>query len=192
MQAQIQEATVMKSVANLGGLPGSIPVCADDIVEMHAARLLLLLSHCGFSNRIVGLTKLAKLDFFVRYPHFFFRIAKHLGKSVPVGAEHVESAMVRHHYGPWDKRYYQVLAYLEARQLISVRKKNQAFEFELTANGAEVAAMLSSQSINFEFIKQMVSVRKTLGRKDGSALKKLIYEVFDDEIKRRKLGELIV
>jgi hypothetical protein len=151
----------------------------------------MLLAHCGFSNRILGLTKLAKLDFFVRYPKFFERIAEYLGKPSESATVQTESAMVRHHYGPWDKRYYQVLAYLEARGLISVLKSNHTFEFQLTPLGVETVAALSKQSINLDLIAQMKVVRKLLGRKNGSALKSLIYKVFDTEIRARKLGEAI-
>jgi hypothetical protein len=55
----------------MGNAPVSLPLSADNIVEFHAARILLLISLCGTSNRIDGLTKMAKLDFFVRYPNFF-------------------------------------------------------------------------------------------------------------------------
>ncbi len=61
----------MKSLNRIGQCPVSLPLSADDILEFHAARLLLLLSVCGVSGRIDGLTKMAKLDFFARYPAFF-------------------------------------------------------------------------------------------------------------------------
>lgn len=82
-------------------------LAADDIVEFHAARLLLLLSVCGVSGRIDGLTKMAKLDFFARYPHFFEVARAAAGPLHALDApsrtesdEAVEAAMVRHHYGP--------------------------------------------------------------------------------------------
>lgn len=64
---------------------------------------------CGVGGgRIDGLTKLAKLDFFARYPDFFLaarRAIEDKGASEPSApsssSEAVESAMVRHHYGPW-------------------------------------------------------------------------------------------
>ena len=61
----------MKSINHIGFAPVSLPLSADNIVEFHAARILLLISVCGTGNRIDGLTKMAKLDFFVRYPDFF-------------------------------------------------------------------------------------------------------------------------
>ena len=64
----------MKSLNRLGARSVSLPLSADDIVEFHAARLLLLLSVCGVAGRIDGLTKMAKLDFFARYPDFFLKL----------------------------------------------------------------------------------------------------------------------
>jgi hypothetical protein len=61
----------MKSIKHLAAHPVSLPLAADDILEFHAARLLLLLEVCGTAGRIDGLTKMAKLDFFNRYPDFF-------------------------------------------------------------------------------------------------------------------------
>src|SRR5262245_4758061 len=111
----------MRSLSRVGLRSVSLPLAADDIVEFHAARLLLLMGICGWNGRIDGLTKLAKLDFFARYPDFFdaarLAMADQDGnRSDQAGAsDAVESAMVRHHYGPWDKRYYQVLAHLEGK-----------------------------------------------------------------------------
>ena len=61
----------MRSLNRVGMVPASLPLSADDIVEFHAARLMLLMHVCGVSGRIDGLTKMAKLDFFARYPDFF-------------------------------------------------------------------------------------------------------------------------
>jgi len=181
----------LKSALALSKYPISLPLAADDIVELHAARLLLLLLHCGTKNRIDGLTKLAKLDFFVRYPSFFHRIAKQLGRSLSAHNEQVESMMVRHHYGPWDKRYYQVLAFLESRGLLAVEKHGNAFHFVLTALGDIKANVLSDQAPFELIVLQMKAVKKLLGRKIGTQLKNLVYTVFDTEIKQRKFGEFI-
>ena len=48
----------MRSLNRVGTLPMSLPLAADDIVEFHAARLLLLMHVCGVKGRIDGLTKL--------------------------------------------------------------------------------------------------------------------------------------
>lgn len=181
----------MKSVRALGRISRSLPLSADDITELHAARLLLLFHHCGFGEKIDGLTKLAKLDFFVRYPSFFERASKHLGKAIATANEQTESPMVRHHYGPWDKRYYQVLAFLESRGLITVKKHGNAYEFALSALGKEKSDLLSKSKPFSPLVEQMKEVRKLLGRKNGNQLKNIVYEIFDEEVTQRKLGELI-
>lgn len=181
----------MKSVRALGRSPRSLPLSADDITELHAARLLLLFHHCGSGENIEGLTKLAKLDFFVRYPSFFERAARHLGKDITASIDQNESPMVRHHYGPWDKRYYQVLAFLEARGLITVQRAGSTYVFNLTDLGQEKSTILSKSKPFLSLIEQMKSVKKLLGRKNGTQLKNIVYEIFDEEVKQRKLGELI-
>lgn len=55
----------MKSYSKMGGYPESLAMPADEVLELHAARLLLLIKLCGVKGeKISGLTKLAKLDFF--------------------------------------------------------------------------------------------------------------------------------
>lgn len=181
----------MKSIRALGRAAMSLPLAADDIVELHAGRLLLLFHHCGSGGKVAGLTKLAKIDFFVRYPGFFERVAKHLHKPMTPASDETESAMVRHHYGPWDKRYYQVLAFLEARRLITVEKHGNTYNFILTALGQEKAKSLSKTEPFASLVRQMKDVKKVLGRMTGTQLMNLVYEVFDAEVRRRKRGEVI-
>lgn len=181
----------MRSFGSAGRVPTALPLAADDITELHAARLLLLLKYCGQEGTIDGLTKLAKLDFFVRYPEFFNQVAAHLNKKARSPSEEIESLMVRHHYGPWDKRYYQVLAFLEARSLIRVEKRGAAYEFILTQLGDARAETISQSEAFAMIVQQMEAVRKVLGRKPGTVLKNLIYKVFDAEVRDKKLGEII-
>ena len=181
----------MKSLRNLASQPAAVPLAADDILEFHAARLLLLFRLCGTKDRIDGLTKMAKLDFFVRYPEFFDRVSAHIRKEDVRLPKGVESSMVRHHYGPWDKRYYHVLAYLEGKGLISVGKRGGAFQFELTDLGKQTANTLKDRDAFKGLVTQMKAVKQELGNKTGSVLKKLIYQVFDPAVAAPALGEVI-
>jgi len=184
------------SSISLGRYPAARPLNADQITEYHAARLLLLLRLCGTKGRtITGLTKLAKLDFFVRYPAFFNRAAAHLdesGSSI-VHSDTVvnDSPMIRHRYGPWDPRYYQVLAYLEGRELLNVDKHDKAFVFSLTDKGHELAAKLAGESSFRELVEQMKKVKSIFGDKNGDWLKRLIYRVFEDEVAKLVRGQVI-
>ncbi|HAL72733.1 MAG TPA: hypothetical protein DCP71_13285 [Verrucomicrobiales bacterium] len=181
----------MKSFNQLAQRPSAVPVSAEDISEMHAGRLLLLLRLCGTSNRIEGLTKLAKLDFFVRYPAFLKRAAETLNKEVTTSSTNVESAMVRHHYGPWDKRYYALLPFLESRELITVVKVGATYDFSLTPQGEEIANRMAKHSAFSGLVDHMKDVKKLFGGWKGARLKTFIYQLFKDEVTNRELGETI-
>jgi hypothetical protein len=188
----------MKSVKRLGTYSVSLPLLADDVVEFHAARLLLLFNYCGVSGRIDGLTKMAKLDFFARYPDFFavarraaIPEAKDKHEISELSDAAVEAAMVRHHYGPWDKRYYHVLAHLEAKQLITVTKHGNLYRLCLTDEGRERAKSVADRASFAPLIERMREIKKVFGNKSGSTLKKLIYRLFDEEVGRRPMGEVI-
>lgn len=187
----------MKSLANMRNHPAGRPLLADDILELHAARLLLLVLLCGTKvqgtkrARIDGLTKMAKLDFLVRYPDFFKKLAKHLGQHAAPTLRSVESGMVRYRYGPWDERYYHVLAYLESRELLKVIKDKATFKFELTDKGAEIARNLERKDSFASVSEHMRQVKRLVGGMGGTKLKDLIYAVFGKEIADRKIGEAI-
>ncbi|MFC1836264.1 hypothetical protein ACFL2Q_16350 [Thermodesulfobacteriota bacterium] len=188
----------MKSFNRIGDSPVGLPLLADDVVEFHAARLVLLLAMCGTSGRIDGLTKMAKLDFFVRYPDFFesARAAStskgHTAATVGGKSdEAVESAMVRHHYGPWDKRYYHILAYLESKQLITVTKERNSYRLALTDLGLGRSKELANTASFIPLVERMREVKKTFGRRSGNSLKDLIYSLFETEVNQRQLGEVI-
>jgi len=181
----------MKSISNLASEPAGLPLVADDVVEFHAARMLLLILHCGTSKRIDGLTKMAKLDFFVRYPQFFDVIRKRLGEKGTVSESGIESSMVRYHYGPWDKRYYHILPLLESKGLLTTTKVGNQFRFQLTDLGVQVGKRLSESPEFDPIVAHMKAVKESLGQRSGNTLKKLIYQVFEDEVAARAMGETI-
>jgi hypothetical protein len=189
----------MKSLNRIGVFPASVPLAADDVVEFHVARLLLLLRLCGTAGHIDGLTKLAKLDFFVRYPDFFAFAKAAVDTKGPnqqvrppiPPSDAVESAMIRHHYGPWDKRYYHVLAHLEAKGLVHVTKHGKAYRLTLTDLGQQRAKTLEERPSFAPLVVRMREVKKAFGNRTGTALKNLVYQLFNDEVASRSLGQVI-
>lgn len=182
----------MKSIRNLRGFPAGTALLAEDLLEFHAARLLLLHRVCGVKNRIDGLTKLAKLDFFVRYPAFYAAACAAVGVSAPPVRDGIEAPMVRHHYGPWDKRYYHILGFLEGTGLLTVQvQPNGAYRFTLTQDGVAKAESLRGSAAFTPLVDQMAHLKRVFGAKSGDTLKRFIYEQFDREVARRLLGEVI-
>ena len=184
----------MRSTRNLRSIPAGQSVLADDLLEFHAARLLLLVRLCGTANRIDGLTKLAKLDFFVRYPSFFAEAcdALHLAPP-PRTMTFVEAPMVRHHYGPWDKRYYHVLAFLEGVGLVSVTPAHgtTGYTFTLTEAGVARANDLVGSPAFEPVVVQMRAVKRAFGARSGDSIKRFIYGQFEQQVARRRMGETI-
>ena len=180
----------MRRLREFADAPISRPLAAEEVLELHAARLLLLFQHCGANGRMDGLTKMAKLDFFVRYPAFFAVAAAAEGQEVAPKASE-ESSMVRYHYGPWDKRYYHLLAYLEALGLLSVERRGNSFRMQLTLRGTEVANELGGAPAFQRLVSHMREVKQVLGGKSGTRLKNLVYELFAKEVRGRALGEVI-
>jgi hypothetical protein len=184
----------MESLKTIGNLSIGRTLTADDMIEFHASRLLLLVMLCGVHTRsegtyrIEGLTKLAKLDFFVRYPAFFQRAAAHLNAKIKADDTPPESKMIRFHYGPWDKRYYQVIPYLEARGLLEVTKVGNAYNFSLTPRGTDIGKTLAKTPSFDSLSKRMNDVKRVLGNKTGTALKDLVYQLFEEEVADKKLN----
>ncbi|WP_046246702.1 hypothetical protein [Hymenobacter terrenus] len=184
----------MQSLKTISQLSIGRTLTADDMIEFHASRLLLLIMLCGVRNRtegvytIEGLTKLAKLDFFVRYPAFFQRVATHLNAKIKADDSVPESKMIRFHYGPWDKRYYQILPYLEARGLLEVMKVGNTYNFSLTQKGAEIGKTLKDNPSFEALASRMHDVKRVLGGKTGTALKDLVYQLFEEEVADKKLN----
>ncbi len=180
----------MRSFKRAAKHPVEAPLHADDILEFHAARLLLLIAAVK-KGKIDSLTKLAKLDFFVRYPNFFDHACRFLGKEQRSPSSRSESSMIRFRYGPWDPRYYHVLPYLEARGLITVEEDGRHIELQSTDSGHQIAAAFRAHPDFANLVAQIDTVVSTLGSRSGNALKRLIYDAFESEVVERPLGETI-
>src|SRR3989304_7704696 len=77
-------------------------------------RLLILINAFTTPTKsLEGRTKLAKLDFFLRYPGHLERALAILGPakiSIPEEEqENIETKMVRYRFGPWDPSYFSLL-----------------------------------------------------------------------------------
>lgn len=173
------------------------PIDADDIVEFHATRLMLLLAACKRSgNSIKGRTKLAKLDFFVRYPGFLEKALKRLDPDSNksdrfiAGTEGIESGMIRYRYGPWDHRYYNLIALLRSRNLIKVSNADVE-SYTLTKIGFETVASIERISDFAPLVARCNAVATGLGAMKGTALKDFVYEAFTSEVADLEIGDRI-
>jgi len=160
----------------------------EESLEFHAARLLLLLKFAGGRKaRIIGRTKIAKMDFFVRYPTYLVKAANmHSIQSTVRPGARPESPMIRYKYGPWDKKYYDVFALLVARDLIAVCPSDKGDVFALTDRGQLAVDELQGPEFE-EIIGRCCLVYRLFGGKSGTQIKSFIYDNFP-EIVARPIG----
>lgn len=163
----------------------------EDSLDFHAARLLLLMFHAGGRlKRIEGRTKLAKMDFLVRYPTYLVESARIKGYETDVRAVgRPESRMIRYKYGPWDAKYYNVFAYMVAKGLVRIENAGKGDSFELTDRGKIAVEELGGPEFD-EIVKRCRSVYVLFGKSTGTAIKEFIYRYFT-EIIDKPLGAQI-
>lgn len=149
---------------------------------------VLMLIH-AFGN-VDGLTKIAKLDFLLRYPTLLERLARLLGKAsmTDVGPSEseliaVESRMVRYKYGPWDDRYYPIIGMLVGMGLIRPTEGRGSASVEITPAGR----LLSSQvgvSDEWVIVQHRCQYLKENFDLSGNALKEQIYRYLPEAVDR--------
>ncbi|WP_329251817.1 hypothetical protein OG417_07820 [Actinoallomurus sp. NBC_01490] len=171
----------------------------DEIVDFHAARLLILLNECGagaVSKRIDGRTKLVKLDFFLRYGHFLERAHQELVQRGQIDSPYVadvdkpEAPMIRYLFGPWDPRYRRFIAFLEARGLVRVGG-TKIERVSLTRVGKVHAERLANEASFATIVARARAMRGNMADWTGTQLKEFIYEVLQEEVADLELGEEI-
>lgn len=153
----------------------------------HQMRILLLVTAVavsdGHSRKLDGLTKLAKLDFLVRYPSVAPRVLddldatdRRLHAPHDAGATDVEASMTRYKYGPWDDRYYPVIGALVGRGLLRYSKgRRGSVALAPTPTGRRLANNLSRSEPWREISDRCYAIAQASGGLTGSALKDLIY-----------------
>ena len=161
--------------------------------ELHAARLLLLLdtfSGEDGSGAIQGLTKLAKLDFLLRYPVMLERALQAKGHSIrevhtkEYERKNVESKMIRYRFGPWDHRYREYLNILVAKGLASISIEGRTIVLSATQNGREYAARLSLIE-DFNQYTQRAKLLKRHFDLTATNLMRFIYDTFPEIVSLR-------
>jgi hypothetical protein len=167
--------------------------------ELHEARLLVLLgAFVGKKGvrRLNGLTKLAKLDFLLRYPVFLERALRTISGAnsedvdvLDYERQSVESSMVRYRYGPWDFRYRRFINILIAKGLVVVEVQGRTIHIGLTDAGLAVAQQLVKDEAHNDIANRSRLLKKHFDWAP-TRLMKFIYATFP-EIGTLRLGEEI-
>jgi hypothetical protein len=173
---------IVEAVANLDGSP-----------ELHTARLLLLLNAFAGDDgggAVEGLTKLAKLDFLLRYPVMLDRALKAKGRTVREVQleEHeqqsVESEMVRYRFGPWDHRYREFLNILIAKGLAIVSVEGRTVVITLTPQGRILAGQLAGDAVFEPYVRRSALLKRHFDM-TATNLMRFIYDTFPEVVTLR-------
>ena len=155
--------------------------------DVHLARLLVLLHafHSDDGPAVEGITKLAKLDFLLRYPSCFETALQARGvspKNIPIDDFErltIEARMIRYRFGPWDHRYRRFLNILAARGLVTVTREGRQINIDLTNEGAKIAKKLTN-SPGFQRIYERAQLLHKHLNLGARKLMDFIYETFPE------------
>src|SRR5215213_4294143 len=135
----------------------NIVTSLDRDEHLHLGRLLLLMlafDRNDTAPAIEGITKLAKLDFLLRYPAYFEKamIARKVSaRRIPIEPYErntIEAQMVRYRFGPWDHRYRRFLNILVAKRLVQLDTDGRGIKISLTRSGKRIALQLVEHESN--------------------------------------------
>jgi hypothetical protein len=200
-QLQFNFDTLASRIGLVGKRPLDPLLILDNNIPFHATRLLLLIYLAGRpkSNPVIdGRTKLVKLDFFVRYPEYLIKAARYSSandkaevvQSTLRSARTIESRMIRYRYGPWDHKYYLILAYLSGKQLITISVRERMDRYALSETGRGICAALANLPEFLPIVTRCQIAGEIFGGKSGSQIKDFIYTHFP-EIVRTPQNQLI-
>jgi len=172
---------VVETVAELDAAP-----------ELHVARLLILIA--AFTGEddgaVEGLTKLAKLDFLLRYSVMLDRALVARGRSTrEVHLEHherfsVESQMVRYRFGPWDHRYREFLNILVGKGLVTVGVEGRKVVIAPTERGKVVAADLAEDPLFEAYARRSILLKRHFDL-TATNLMRFVYDTFPEIVTLR-------
>ena len=148
------------------------------------ARLLLLIEAFSRGRKVLeGRTKLAKLDFFLRYPTYCARALQirrpDLVQPTETLEPDVESRMVRYRYGPWDPAYFALLGRLVGKGLVQPAPFPRGIGYRATDKGRVIATAIQGEPAWLDTCDRIMLLRKHFDL-SGANLKKFIYEHFPE------------
>ena len=157
--------------------------------QIHLGRMILLLAAFDRGEleqpAIQGITKLAKLDFLLRYPTYFqkaMRARKVSERKIviePYERKTVEAEMVRYRYGPWDHRYRRFLNVLAAKGLVSIQTTGRTINLALTDRGRKQSELIVGDESFAQLAERAKVLRESIDI-SASDIMKFIYNTFPE------------
>jgi hypothetical protein len=153
-------------------------------IESEARILLLINAFTTGTKSLEGRTKLAKLDFLLRYPSFMqralaIRTSKQVMEVTSEEQHNIEGRMIRYRYGPWDPSYYAILGRLIGKGLVETVSNQLGLSYRTTERGNQIAKALAKEDSWLE-TNVRVKLLKQNFNLSGNTLKDFIYQHFPE------------
>lgn len=148
-------------------------------------RLLLLIAGFSGGSRVLeGRTKLAKLDFLLRYPSYLTRALQIRKPDLRIGSlseekPDLEGSMVRYRYGPWDPSYFALLGRLIGKGLVEPVPFARGIGYRVSDRGRAIAGELAREPA-WEDTAARVALLSRHFNLSGTSLMKFVYEHFPE------------
>jgi hypothetical protein len=131
-----------------------------------------------------GRTKLAKLDFLLRYPEFLARAFAIRRPQIKVTireeeTSNIEGGMIRYRYGPWDPSYYATLGILVGKGLVRPIPTTGGIGYRSTEAGHSLAQKIAENESWADVAARTKLLRRHFDL-SGTSLKDFIYEHFPE------------
>jgi hypothetical protein len=185
VERSVSTAVALKVMVSLSEIVTNL----DNDEHIHLGRLLVLLSAFdrGETGRpaVQGITKLAKLDFLLRYPTYFERamLARAVNPKRICIEEYerktVEAQMVRYRYGPWDHRYRRFLNILAAKGLVNVETSGRTILLSLTERGKHYATRIGADPA-YRLMRERAFLLRQRIDISATEIMNFIYKVFPE------------
>ncbi|SCY54481.1 hypothetical protein SAMN05720606_10621 [Paenibacillus polysaccharolyticus] len=154
--------------------------------ELHTVRLLVLISTIVGKKRetTIQITKLAKLDFILRYPAALYKaldFVNGLKDALITESEknNIESEMLAFNYSPWSSDFRRLLVLLTSRSLISWSSKGNSIELSLTKQGEDFYNKIIRYQEFSEIIQQSKSIKTNFSKLSMLKLDSVLSEILN-------------
>lgn len=148
-------------------------------IEYNASRILIILKYAGTKQMLTSKLRFAFYDFLLRYPICLKYVTdqfNEIEEYSKVELFSLDKKMIRHVSFAWDPDYYNYLAYLSARMLISVNFEEN-FTLELTELGKEITKKLETVE-RAKIVRRSLLIKKIFSKKSEKVLREYIQENF--------------
>ncbi|MCU6794855.1 hypothetical protein OB236_22335 [Paenibacillus sp. WQ 127069] len=163
-------------------------ISLDERDELHVIRILILL-HTLIGKKqdktTIELTRLAKLDFLLRYPSALEKALTILNKIKEVNIteaekNNIETNMLAFRYSPWSGDFRRLLVVLSAKCLITWQRREKYLDICLTENGNELFLKLNIITEFSSMIKQSKALKTNIASLSTLKIDNLMSEVLTE------------